>query len=364
MLKEHPIHIAWFITPHGFGHAARAAAIMLALSRRIPVHFEIFTRVPQWFFDESNLTNYTYHEYLTDIGLAQRTSLDEDLPITLERLAAFLPFDPDLVIQLTQQVKASGCRLVVCDIAPLGIAVAESAGLTSILVENFTWDWIYAGYQDAADDFCKYISILSNWFDRASVHIQTEPVCFPSSGLLTTHPVSRPRIQTRATIRANLGLPNEAPTVLVTMGGIETQLEILEHLHKIQGVSFIVPGGAKEVTWRGSVLLLPHHSGFYHPDLLAACDAVVGKLGYSTLAEACNAAVPYGFISRARFRESPPLARFVLEQMRGLEISEQSFASGAWLEALPVLLKMERLQPPALNGADQLAEWFIDYMGE
>jgi hypothetical protein len=360
MPSSHPTHIAWFITPHGFGHAARAAAIMLALSRRIPLRFEIFTRVPRWFFAESNLTGYTYHECLTDIGLAQRTSLDEDLPETLQRLAAFLPFDPDLVAQLARQVKSSGCQLVVCDIAPLGIAVAEAAGLPSILVENFTWDWIYAGYQDVAEDIFKYISILKNWFDRASLHIQTEPICAPAPCVLTTHPVSRPLLRSRQEIRARLGLADDAPAVLITMGGIETQFDALQRLQDFHGVSFIIPGGAQEMTRRGPVVLLPHHSGFYHPDLLAACDAVVGKLGYSTLAEACNAGIPYGFIPRARFRESPPLARFVREQMQGIEISEQAFASGAWLGALPGLLAMQRSQPPAQNGADQLAEWMIN----
>jgi hypothetical protein len=31
-----------------------------------------------------------------------------------------------------------------------------------------------------------------------------------------------------------------------------------------------------------NLVLLPHHSGFYHPDLVNASDAVIGKVGYST----------------------------------------------------------------------------------
>ena len=357
MPPEQPISIAWFITPHGFGHAARAAAVMLALQRQIPVQFHLFTRVPRWFFDESHLTAYTYHECMTDIGLSQRTSLEEDLDETLRRLAAFLPFDPALVSDLSRQVLAAQCRLIVCDIAPLGIAVAEAAGLPSVLVENFTWDWIYAGYPAEAADFSKYIAILSNWFERAVVHVQTEPVCAPEPCALTTLPVSRPRIQPRAEIRAALGLSEDTPAVLVTMGGIETHLSALERLRGYPGVTFIVPGGAPSAARSGSAILLPHHSGFYHPDLLAACDAVVGKLGYSTLAEAWNAAVPFGFIPRARFRESPPLARYVLQHMQGVSISEQAFSSGEWLDEIPGLLRMPRGQPHSRNGADQLAEW-------
>jgi len=39
--------LAYFITPHGFGHAARACAVMAAAQQRIPnLLSEIFTRSP------------------------------------------------------------------------------------------------------------------------------------------------------------------------------------------------------------------------------------------------------------------------------------------------------------------------------
>lgn len=46
--------IAYFVSPHGFGHAARSCAIMSALQAREPgIGLEIFTTVPRWFFAES-----------------------------------------------------------------------------------------------------------------------------------------------------------------------------------------------------------------------------------------------------------------------------------------------------------------------
>ena len=49
--KGHVKRIAYFISPHGFGHAARAAAVMQAISDTdAAVGFEIFTTVPSWFF--------------------------------------------------------------------------------------------------------------------------------------------------------------------------------------------------------------------------------------------------------------------------------------------------------------------------
>ena len=45
--------IAWFISSHGFGHAARAVAIAQAMRRQRPdCEFLLLTATPAWFFDE------------------------------------------------------------------------------------------------------------------------------------------------------------------------------------------------------------------------------------------------------------------------------------------------------------------------
>ena len=356
-MYKNSISIAWFITPHGFGHAARATAIMLALAQRLPVRFEIFTRVPEWFFHESYLANFNIQDCQSDIGLAQKTSLQEDLPETIRRLETLYPFDPQVLENLSRQVRASGCRLVVCDIAPLGIAVAEQAGLPSVLIENFLWDWIYAGYLPTETGLIKYIKLLEDWFRRASFHIQTEPVCHPLPCDLTCAPVSRPLRSPRAEIRARLDIPLQARTVLITMGGIETSFDYLAKLEQIPDVHFILPGASSHAIQRANLRLLPHHSGFYHPDLVAAADGIVGKLGYSTLAEACQAGTPFGFIPRAQFRESQAMKPYVLERMGGLEISELDYAQGNWLAHLPELLSRHPSASPPANGAGQIADF-------
>src|SRR5512135_1927180 len=145
--KMNQHRIAWFISPHGFGHAARAAAIIQALCEAHPgIGIEIFTRVPEWFFGDSLTGSFRYHPLVTDVGLVQETSLKEDAARTLERLDRFFPFGTKLVERLARVVRRLECRCIVCDIAPLGIAVARRAGIPSVLVENFTWDWIYQAY--------------------------------------------------------------------------------------------------------------------------------------------------------------------------------------------------------------------------
>jgi hypothetical protein len=201
-----PSSIACFITPHGFGHAARATAVMLKLSEIYPgIQFHIYTKVPQWFFTGSGLQNFTYHDLLTDIGLAQATSFEEDLDITIERLEHFLPFDQRLIASLAQELTSLACQMILCDISPLGLAAAHHAGIPSLLIENFTWDWIYQGYPDHRERFSKYIMLLSGLFQQADFHIQTRPICFPRSVDRSVNPVSRAVIQPRAVIRDKIG---------------------------------------------------------------------------------------------------------------------------------------------------------------
>lgn len=353
--------IAYFVTPHGYGHAARAAAVMEAIHQALPeVTFEIYTRVPAWFFHMSNQGAFNYHDLLTDIGLVQATSMQEDLQETVRRLDEFLPFNRKLVERLSRQINEQGCEMVVCDIAPLGIAVAQAAGLQSILVENFTWDWIYQGYLDEEPGLARHIAYLKEVFDSAEVHIRTEPACdYSRPADLVTGVVSRkPRSQAETT-RRQLGIPFNAQVIMITMGGILTQYPFLPRLEHSPDVFFLVPGGSDTYEQRGSLVLLPHHSSLFHPDLVAASNAVVGKLGYSTLAEAYTAGIPYAFIPRARFPESLPLGQFAKTTMNAVELSEKQFFSGEWLDLLPDLLSLPRRQPDGPNGADEIAKKII-----
>ena len=58
------------------------------------IHFDLFTWVPSWLFEESIPGLFDYHETPCDVGFVQRTALKLDLPATLEALNRFLPFNP------------------------------------------------------------------------------------------------------------------------------------------------------------------------------------------------------------------------------------------------------------------------------
>lgn len=360
------IHIACFISPHGFGHAARASAVMLALEQLIShITFTIYTRVPSWFFSESHLTNFQYQDTLSDIGLVQPNALDEDLPATADSLSKFLPFDSTLVNDLADQIRRDGCRLVLCDISPLGIAVAKQARLPSILVENFTWDWIYAGYPEHSPILDQYIMQMREWFGQATYHIQTRPECLKVPCHLTADPVSRPTLGKTDEVRATLGIETGQKMILLTMGGIDSPKKLSPPTIERDPTAtidlvFVIPGGSPKPSRQGQFLLLPHHHGYYHPDLVNAADAVVGKLGYSTLAECYAAGVPFGYIPREKFPESQPMSEFAVQHMPSIRINPEELQSGTWLNKIPALLEQPRVLRSGSNGADQIARFIVE----
>ena len=355
-------NVAYFISPHGFGHAARACAVIEALHQLDPtIEFHLYTRAPRWFFDLSLPFGYHYHDVLTDIGLVQRSPLQEDLAATLERLEHFIPFSPELLAGLAQDLRANDCQVVVCDISPLGIAAARQAGLPSVLVENFTWDWIYSGYLDAEPRLERFIAEFQSLFQSAGAHIQTTPFCVSDSqAALVTAPVSRRPRASQAKVRQLLAIPPGVQMVLLSMGGIELHFEFLDRLANLKNIWFVIPGGAESYSLRQNLVLLPHHSDYYHPDLLHAADAVISKAGYSTISEAFYAGIPYGYVSRTLFREAPVLSKFIQQNMAGSEIDGETFQSGNWVGSIQALLRMPRFKRIGPDGSQQIARFLYE----
>ena len=361
MAESRPIAV--FVSPHGYGHAARACAVMEALAvLDRALAFEVFTLVPEWFFADSLSCRFGYHPLLTDVGLAQTTPIAEDLDETLRRLAGFLPFGDAALDALAAELHRLGCRLALADISPLGLAAARRAQIPSVLVENFTWDWIYEPYVERRPAFEPAIATLAAVFAAADARIQTEPVCRRDGRFAVVPPVSRAPRTPATAIRRALGLPEDAPTVLITMGGVPWRPAALDRLESHPEVFSVVPGASDRLERRGRLVALPHRSGFFHPDLVHAADAVVGKLGYSTVAEVYAAGVPLGHVGRPTFRESAALAAFVNGAMPGFEITPGELASGAWLERLPALLTLGRARGRRANGAEAAARIALELL--
>jgi len=350
--------IAYFITPHGFGHAARAAAVMNSLnSLHNNLEFELITEVPAWFFVNSGITNCNYSNLLTDIGLVQKSALEEDLEQTIIRLNDFLLFGDNHIKSVSNKLKESDCMLVICDISTLGIICAQDAGIRSVIIENFTWDWIYSQYEHEDKSLGRHVEYLNQIYRSVDYIIKTKPFCLQSRNDLITNPVSRKPRSGPAETKKLLNIPESKKVVMITMGGIEFEYNFLENLKSNRDTIFIIPGSSSYAERISNLILLPHNSGLYHPDLINASDAVIGKVGYSTLAEVYNSGVPFGYILRPQFPEYAPMHDFILKNMNAVRITDTELYSGNLYSKIEELLSFPKDDQTKQNGADQAAQF-------
>ena len=351
------MRISYFITPHGFGHAARSCAIMEALRGLVPdCRFDVVTTVPEWFIADS-LSDINYVPVRCDIGLVQKSAMQEDPAATIIELDRMLPFGKPLLKDLAKQL--CGTDLIVTDCAAMGIAVAKELGVPSVLVENFTWSWIYEAYLDEHPDFRRHIAYLQTWYDQATDHIQMEPLCAPVTCDLTSMPVSRPIRSSAADVRKALQIDRSSSFVLVSMGGIQGEFPFLEHLRKMPDVTFMIPGASEQFERTGNLVLTPQNSGFHHPDLVNAADAIICKAGYSTLAEAYHAGIPMGYMLREQFRESGPFGQWIPANIPSMQIATADWLSGAWVDCVPKILAQPRQTRNVPNGAAGIAQFLV-----
>lgn len=354
--------IACFVSPHGLGHAARAAAILAALQRIEPVlGIELYTLADSSFFEHAGCREISLHRERTDIGFAHKSALLEDIPETIRQLDAFLPFAASLVERLAEEVRQAECAMLLCDIAPLGIRVADAAGIPSVLVENFTWDNLYDAYAAEHPRMGTHSAFLRRWFGAASARVQCDPLCHLAPADLHVAPVSRHHRIPADRIRHELGVRQGQKLVLISMGGISERSPLLTHLEERADTIFVAASGAEHLHRKANVIHVPLASHFYHPDLVNAADLVIGKAGYSTIAEAYRAGVPFGYVTRPHYPENEGLVRFVARHMSAKEVTADLFHEGLPPALLDELLALPRLPPTLPNGADAVAHFLTRY---
>ena len=345
-------HLAFFISPHGFGHAARSAAVMSAFCRLMPEsRVTALTTVPEFLFEDLPVARFELVPFTCDVGLAQKTPTVIDFSATVARLDAFWKTREAKIRQAADLLTARGCTMVVCDIAPLGILAAKRAGLPAALLENFTWDWIYRGLPEADGALDRYAEIFAKVFETADLRIQSEPVCQPCKGCSRVEPIARPIRTDRWRLRETLGLDAGDRAVLITMGGLAEAWGSLAPFSSVPELTFLLPGLCGRDR---NVIGLGEGHAFYHPDWVSAADLVVGKLGYSTVTEVIQAGTPMAFLDRPDFPESKVLADYLQSESSLAKID--SFTGEAWVDSLREWVSLPRRPARTLAGARQAAE--------
>ncbi|KAL8277798.1 hypothetical protein RQP46_009781 [Phenoliferia psychrophenolica] len=139
-----PIHLAFYVSGHGFGHATRASALTTALLAH-GHQVTIITNAPETPFSAVlPHARCTYRRADVDAGIVQPKAYDVARQATVEVLEAFMDKREASLEHEEAWLRANKVQCVLSDATFLGCAAAARAEIPAILVSNFTFDSCYS----------------------------------------------------------------------------------------------------------------------------------------------------------------------------------------------------------------------------
>jgi L-arabinokinase len=296
--------------------------------------------------------------------MVQVDSLNIDTAESIRRASSFQERLPPLIAAEAAYLRDSGARIVVADIPPLGIAAAHAAGIPSVALGNFTWDWIYEGYRD--DAAATIARDMRRLYSTATIALRL-PMAGGFAGLESVTRdvpfVARHSSRSQDDVRHALGLPPRAagkPLVLMSFGGYGVaglDTAAVAALKDYTIATTDSPSGTNIVAPAAGLLYVSeqhiYDNGLRYEDLVRGADVVVTKPGYGIISEAIANDTALLYTSRGHFVEYDVLVREMPKYLRVRFIEQEDLLKGNWKEALEKLMSQPAPpQKPALNGAD------------
>ena len=293
----------------------------------------IFSTLPSWFWEENlSRTDYQCIQAVTDIGLIQKSPFSHDIDLSARAWIEFLSFSSEnftKCLRLTNELEPDS---IICDISPLGLKIGESLQIPTILIENFTWDWMFENYARENSRFKGINQKLSELYETVFVRLQATPYCKKAANGIIVNPIHRSQIQPLPAVRKQLNIPSDHRIILITTGGIAQNYNFVQSLRDCTDQTFLLTGNFTRMESDHNIIRIPMSNSFHFPDLVCASDLVVGKVGYGTLVECWSAGTPLLGVYREDFRESERLRKFSNHEMTSAEITVDEFESGRWLK--------------------------------
>ena len=369
--------IVFYVSGHGFGHTTRAIEVIHALLRARPeAHIVVKTAAPLRLFARTLQGQCEIVELQCDAGMVQIDSLNIDTAASVRQAIEFQTRMPSLIATEAAYLRESGARVAIGDIPPLAAAAAHAAGIPSVAVGNFTWDWIYESYRDqAAFELAREIRAL---YRHTTIALRL-PMAGGFAGLESITRdipfIARHSQRTQDDVRGVLGLPSRAagkPLVLISFSGYGVAGLDTEALGTLKDYTIATtdsPAFAASPLRRGKPVsnnaIKPatgllyiseqqlYDNGLRYEDLVRGADVVVTKPGYGIISDAIANGAALLYTSRGHFVEYDVLVREMSRYLRVRFIEQGDLLKGNWKEALEKLLQQPAPpQKPELNGAD------------
>lgn len=323
----------YYVTGHGYGHAARSVVIIKAL-QEAGYEVEVVSTVSTDFFQQS-IPGIVVHSRRLDSGAHQADALNVDAMQSLliykqtihDNHDAFLNFE-------TEFLKNARVDVVISDATPIACSAGKQSGAKVIILSNFCWDFIYSEMLQSIDSFVAeeyfpMIEQVSSDYSHADAIIlhpgYNEPI--GSYRRFVAPLISRLARCSRTEMRATLGISSDQNVLLLGFGGHSTSWKLEDSFLPQGWVCLVLSAQQNDMPSDRFIAL---NSTIYAPDYVAVSDVWIGKLGFGSVSEALAHGVPLIYIPRSSWPEERYLEEYILTKKAGIPMSENLFFNGDW----------------------------------
>lgn len=348
--------ILYYVTGHGYGHAVRSNEVIRSLKTVRPkLKVYVRTAAPEWLFQDGS-SSVLHTSQAIDVGVVQKDSLRMDIGATLEACRALHRKIPVVLEQETEFIKSNNIKLVLGDIPPLAFEIAARAGVQSVAITNFTWEFIYKAYISEQPAFLPLIEEMRSFYRKATLALTLPYSCsmdvFPHQKAIPW--IARCSKLSKDAARAKFKLPPRATVVLLSFGGFGLRRLPWKSLERIDEFVFVTTG---EVGVQNSNVRILTQVQPDYQDLVRAADAIVTKPGYGIVADVLAHRMPILYTERKDFPEYPRLVEALADLAPAEFIPQEELFSGNIIPYLKRLLGKAKNWPQvSLEGATAAAE--------
>jgi hypothetical protein len=362
--------VFFYVSGHGFGHTSRQIEIINALAPRLPATgIVVRTAASRWHFERTTTSPLTFIEGPCDTGVVQIDSVRLDEEATIQAAAAFHVQLARLVAAEVEHLRRHDAKLVISDAPPLGCAAAAAYGIPSVVISNFTWDWIYQAYETWLTSAPQLIPSIQRAYGAAA-----EAWRLPLYGGFETFSrvvdvpfVARHATHPRDETRNRLGLPSDALLALSSFGQYGLQDFDPAHLDCTDDWQVVLTGrGPRPSIGRGVHFIdenAAYDAGVRYEDLVAAVDVIVTKPGYGIISECIANDTAMLYTARGNFVEYDVMVEQMPRFIRCEYIELEALLAGRWQESLERLhRKPPASERPETNGAEVVAGMIVEML--
>ncbi|ATD54254.1 hypothetical protein [Clostridium chauvoei] len=328
--------IAFYISDHGFGHASRNIPIIrYILGANKEINIIIKTGVFQGEFLKNSLEEFSnrieYYFSPMDVGLILKEgSLEIDSYKLKEKVQLYIDSFEENIRKESEFLHYKNVDLVVSDIVPWIFKACKKVNIKSMLISNFTWVDIYKEYleKDIIDKYeeCYYLAdktlLYKLYIDNMKSYIKE----YEEVGVVCRD-FNKEKIN-------KIKSKYDKPLVFISVGrsvSLNDNIDVSSldyYFIATEGINLI----------GDNVKYLPKETKNTH-EYLMACNYIITKAGFGTIAEALIGRSKIAVLSRDTVAEDRNTIKKLKERNLALEVSYENF------DIEKILKRLEKFKP-------------------